>query len=577
MFDFKKLFGGKDDTPLGNVEEVTRILEHLPQSDPIHSLTELAHWLNLLATKDDYKLKKRLKLAERFDQSAQQHLRKLLIEYVETPRMHKSREEAIWNACSQFTLAVNEADSRCVTDYITKGSAGVTDEEIAAIAVRGMRALGMQAHWLRLRYQPLPASMWDKIYAIFNMAEQRRFCTTPVVLNPRTKVETSVLLEMLKILMMEVSAPENLTKSQIELSRQLVEDFAYSFVWEDLPAGETVFYIDFATRKPPVRLTQVAKPHFMTRCFGPGKAVSAMVIAVKQLESGAIPQSFDIQRYASYKREDLLEVLMHLSLAWSRAKPQDEHSHFDKRRSSRNTVFSNLDVVHGLENIHKKVVRHGVSSKKLFTEDHLNKIQYDEVVDLHIFGFVTNKTREGLDAIPLMESPADEPEQTESWVVENVSEKGCGLTIPTLRQDWVRENVLLGLKMEGSDWSIGVIRRMEAGSKEDTRIGILMLSRHPLAASICPVNTELTVWESAGDTHSYHHTNALLLLAEPPLLGDDCLILPTGSYVLHKFYELSMSEGKQLIRLDVCEESYQGADRIIFSLAGSKREQNPRS
>lgn len=572
MHYFKRLFGKRDETPLDNVEEVTRILEHLPQSDPTHSLNEITHWLELIATKEDYKLKKRLKLAERFDQSAQQHLRKLLTEYVEAPRMHKSREETIWNACSQFTLAVNEADSRCVTDYITKGSEGVSAEEIAAIAVRGMRALGMQAHLLHLRYQPLPASMWDKIYAIFNIAEQRRFCRMPVVLNAYTKAETSVLLEMLKILMMVISAPESLTKSQIELCRQLVEEFSSSFVWEDLPAGETVFNIDFSTRKPPTRLTHLSKPHFMTRCFGPGNAVSAMVIAVKQLESGAIPKSFDIQRFSNYKREDLLEVLMHLSMAWSKVKPQDEHSHFDKRRSSRNKVYIQLDVVHGLERIYKKVVKHGVSSKKLFTEDHLNKIKYDEMVDLHIFGFVTNKTREGMNAVPLVDVPVGEPGQIESWVVENISDKGCGLTIPTLKQDWVQENVLLGLKMEGGGWSLGLIRRIEAGSNEDTRVGIRKLSLHPLAASISPANTELTVWETAGDTRSFHHTNALLLLAEPPLLGEDCLILAAGSYALHKIYELSISEGKRLIRLDVCEERYQGADRVIFSLVENKQD-----
>jgi hypothetical protein len=574
MFNIRKLFGEKGDNPLASVEEVTTILAHLPVNDPIQSLNELTHWLTQLATKDDQKLKKRLALVARFDQVGRPSLRKLLAEYVETPRMHKTREDMIWNACSQFTAAASDAASRCVSDYLTKGSSGVSPEEVAAIAVRGVRALGMQAHWLRLRYQPLPPGMWDRIYAIFSVMEQNRLCRMPVVLNKLTKIPSSVLMEMTKILMMEISGLEHLTKSQIELARQLIEEFAPSFVWEDLPGGEAVFYIDFAARKPPLRLTQVTEPHFMSRCFGPGDAVRSLVSAIKQLEAGGIPKEFDIRRYTDYKREDLLEVLLHLAQAWSRIKPQEEHFHYDKRRGERTKVFSHLEVIHGLGDIHKEMLRLELRAKHLYAEDNVEKVTFNEVVDLHIYGFVTEKTREQMkldsDTIGLVEPPV----HTESWVVENVSVKGYGLTIPDGKLDWVKENIVLGLKEEGSGWTIGVIRRIEMKSKVETHVGILMLSRQPMAASLRPADTEVTVWEIADDTNSYQHTNALFLRAEAPLLSEDSLLLASGTYNLHTIYELTTSEGKRLIRLDVCEDVYGDTDRVVFSLVdgGRRRE-----
>ncbi|TCV88949.1 hypothetical protein EDC63_10320 [Sulfurirhabdus autotrophica] len=539
MFNFKKFFGEKDESPLANVEEVTRILDYLPVTDPVQSLQELTHWLNQLATKENFKLKKRIQLAERFDQSAQQHVRKLLVEYIKTPRMNKARDETIWNTCKQFESAVNLADFRCLADY-QKDAEGVSAEEIALLAVRAMRALTMQVHWLHLRYQSLPEDFWDKIYAIFNVSEQYGFSRLAVSLNAYAKVETSVLVEMLKILMMEVSSPDQLTKSQIEIARLLIEDYATSFVWEDLPAGGTVFHMDFASRNPPLRLSQMTQSHFMTRCFGPGKIVSSMVIALKQLESGAIPKGFDIQRFRDFEREDLLEVLLHLSQAWGKAKSksQEELALDNKRDSQRKKAFSYLDVIHGLGNIHKK---------------------------LHSLSDVFNNAHAENDINQLMQKNIDASIQVESWVVENVSKRGYGLTIPSLKQDWVQGSVVLAVKLSESPWAIGVIRRIEVDKKADTRVGISVLSLQPVAVRLRPVITDSTVWESKEHTSSAQNIDALLLKAEPPTESVDTLLVEMNSYHLHRIYELITSEGTRLIRLDFCEENFKRLDRVAFS------------
>lgn len=570
MFDFTTLFGGQNDNPLLNAKEVTHILDSLATSEPIQALDEISHWLSFLATSDDFKLKLRANLSTRFNQVAQLHARKLLMEYVQKSRMNKSREETIWNACSEFFLAAYDAHTRCVSDYVSHGRGGINAEEIAMTAVRGMRAIGMLTHWAHLRYrQPLPASIWDKVYALFSIAEQRKFCRMPVVLNPQTPVQTSLLMEMVKILMMEVSSPEQLTKPQIELARQVIEEFASCFVWEQIPAGETIFYIDFSLRKPPVRLTHMAKPHFMTRCFGPGSSVPALVNAVKQLEIGAVPKDLDIRRYPDFKRQDLLEVLLHLSQYWSKLTPQEDRSHYDKRQFARNKFFSHFEVVHGLDPIHKKILEWQHSPAGLPEEEIIDKLISGELR----YDLPTNKIRPVFEVVPEVGLPAEIPVVAESWVAENVSETGYGLSIPELKQDWVQETVLLGLKTERSKWSLGVIQRMEMGSKADAHVGIRLLARAPVAASLSPIDTNLTVWETAGETFSLHHTSALLLRADPPLMNEDCLIVPAGSCDLHKTYELATNQGKQLVRLDFFRESFHKTELVTFTVVnqGHKR------
>lgn len=565
---FRKFFGGrKPDNPLLNTKEVNQLLGALANSDPAHALDELGHWLQLLvASKDEIKPKLRYSLATRFTEASQPHVRKLLTEYIQTSRMNKTREEVLWNASSDFYRALYSACAHGVADGIARAGNKPVDNETAIAGVRAMRCIGMLAHWARLRYRhDLAPQIWAMMSALFTTAEQRGFSRTAVALNPRAPGQkTSLLTEMVKTLMMEVAFPERLTKSQIELARQITEEFAPVFVWEDIPADQTVFSVDFSARGQPLRLTHLTEPHFMKHCFSPGAALPALANAVKQLESGHVPKDIDIRRYSDYRREDLLEVCVHLSHAWDKLAPDDEQAHFDKRQYARSKLHSHFEVVHGVEDIHQTLRTFRLIPEKLPQDVIIDKLANDELV----FDISSNKLR-------LVGAPHDEPEvdvptqhkvDVEIWVAENVSETGYGLTIPEIMYDWVRENEIVGFRKEHSAWSVGIIRRVEGGSKAGTHVGIATLARAPEAVSISPFESELTVWETAGETFSLHHTFALLLPADPPFLSDDCLLLPRGSYDLHKTYELPTRKNRKLIRLAFIREMLYNTDLVSFTV-----------
>jgi len=92
---------------------------------------------------------------------------------------------------------------------------------------------------------------------------------------------------MLKFLMLSVAAPERLTKLQIDLAHLLTHNLAETSAWEQIPNGSTVFHVDFSKPKTPIRLTKISEHHFMSRCFGSGEAVRALVVGLKQLEAAA--------------------------------------------------------------------------------------------------------------------------------------------------------------------------------------------------------------------------------------------------------------------------------------------------
>ena len=67
--------------------------------------------------------------------------------------------------------------------------------------------------------------------------------------------------------------------------------------------------------------------------------------------------------------------------------------------------------------------------------------------------------------------------------MENVSAGGFGAVVPRLKGDWLRVGVLLALQPEGgSNWVLGVVRRVAKTTGQEARVGIETLSKAPLMA-----------------------------------------------------------------------------------------------
>ncbi len=573
MLEFLSNLYKKNDHPLAHESGMTQILEELPADNPAMALEELTHWLLALSTVEGISLKERVKRLARIDQSAQKYERALRRQYADTSRMHKATEERIWNAGYEFLEATINAHLRCIENLPQKSERN--DQDLAIITMRVLRRLDLQAHWLHLRYRSISPALWERIFSVIQFAEEHGLLHLPVTLNSAANIQTTAAQEMLKLLMMSVSAPEHLTKTQIDLAHVLTQNMAPTFCWEQIPNGSTVFHVDFSKAKTPIRLTKVSEHHFMSRCFGSGEAVRALVVGLKQLEQGGVPNTLDVIDFSNYKREDLLEVVAHLSQSWCKMDALHAHAHFDKRHAERKQVFYQISVVHSFnflcDALGNAVVTPPPASNALSTQS--DNLVYQEQVDMKIYGFVTDKTREKMQHVQslqalipsttlILEGNGDE---TESWVVENISRMGYGVSISGLKEDWVRSQTIIGIQPDGEPWQIGVIRRIASESIENAQVGIQILSLLPQAAMLRPADSEMSVWETAADTQTYHHTPAILMRKESPYQNEDSLLLAADSYQLHRVYSMVVGVEQRIVRLVDRINSYQGIDQIIFT------------
>jgi hypothetical protein len=68
----------------------------------------------------------------------------------------------------------------------------------------------------------------------------------------------------------------------------------------------------------------------------------------------------------------------------------------------------------------------------------------------------------------------------ESWVVENVSAGGFGALVAAVKGDWLRVGALIAMQPEGgSNWLVGVVRRVQKTSASQARVGVETLARSP--------------------------------------------------------------------------------------------------
>jgi len=91
---------------------------------------------------------------------------------------------------------------------------------------------------------------------------------------------------------------------------------------------------------------------------------------------------------------------------------------------------------------------------------------------------VANGLKDVIDTLDAPSRPG-----AESWIIENVSAGGFGALVPKVTGDWLRVGALVALQPEGgSNWIVGLVRRVSKSATLEARVGIQTLSREPAVA-----------------------------------------------------------------------------------------------
>jgi len=417
------LFGSKKpDHPMADIKEARKLLEELPTGDALKCADELGHWLESVMAEEGFKLDYRAQLVQLLDETAQTHLRKLVRDYVASPRLAKFQEIRLWTAIDGYWRQAALAYVGCL-DLYAAGAKGADalKGDMPLLLARALRALAAQVKWMYVRYGPMDQSVWGVIAKVYALAESRKLAQSAVTLYPGIPGETTPEQEFLKAVMLSTSSPDSLLPLEMELCERLIAHFCASFTLRLEQQPDIAYWIDLTASQAPQRLARPPQPAPSLRFFSAGKALEDLERLIASIKTtGNVPSQVNLG--GSYPSETVLEVLNHLALYWSHKPPERKHQ--------RHRVKSRLNVVHG----------------------------YDGVLSLFGAG------------------PSGDAD-TETWIVENVSTGGFGAGIPEIRGEWLKIGCLLGLQPDGGDtWVLGVVRRLQREIPLKGSVGIQNLA-----------------------------------------------------------------------------------------------------
>jgi len=273
--------------------------------------------------------------------------------------------------------------------------------------------------------------------------------------------------------MLSASSLDGLPPVRQEVADHAVAYFADSFRLWVQPDGCTHSF-DPAAPKPPARVLAGAVPAALLY-FGAGDGLARLHRLVEQISArDAVPQELNLG--GNYHKDLVIGVLKHLGQYWSDTAPA--------RNSERRPTAARITVVPGVD---------------------------------QIFGVLEPVTGNDLDF--------SQNQTAESWIIENVSNGGCGAIVPPQKIDWVRVGALIGMKNETSEYlGIGLIRRITRDAHQQRRVGIQVLTKVSIPVQVSKANTMSSLnFDLTTDP-------AILLSITPDARGEIDVVLRGAAY-----------------------------------------------
>lgn len=483
-----KLFNARSEHPLADMKAVKRVLAELPKDNTFKAVDEVCGWLESLRQADDLRADHYFEVLRQLDEAAQPHLRRLLRDYLQSPRLSKTEERRLWSISHNYWGEVAALYARCLERYFAnpkdKGSEALKPS-LSLVFARLMAARGALLKWAEFRYGPVEDALWAQLGQVYLDAVAAGLAQKSVQPYPNQPGTASVAQLYLHALVFHASSMDSLLPLEIELADRLIAHFLHGFDFSGSANSESVYWIDAAGAAPPVRLAK--PPSELTasmRFFSPGKASQALGELIAMVERGDVPG--DLNLGGQFAPRTLLPVLRHLAQCWAKQPPLREHQ--------RHAVKTRLAVLHG----------------------------FDDCFTI----FAGDVARIGKER------------QAESWVVENVSLGGFRAGVVNLKLEWLKVGSLLGLQPEGgANWVLGVIRRFSRDRDDRALVGIQSLSRTAHSVELRPRISGLAVASQIPG----------IWLRDGNAPGETRVVMPVASFDLRESLEFSYAGRNYLL------------------------------
>ncbi len=497
-----KWLGGSDkvDHPMADAARAKEIIAGFPAEDSTKAAHDAVHWLGSISETKGFKLARCYEMIDMIDVLIKRHGQKLLEQYLALKPLSKVQEGLMWRAATDLWKALGDAYLVCVAQAeADKAAAAVFRKSLPALVARALRAQLLQIKWILMLYGYVTDGYWQTVAKLHNYAESGGFLDEMTDIYGGAHGCGTIRQEFLRALMLGVSSTGGLSPIKQNIAEHTIAHFSTAFISETESGEGRNFIFDLNGSMPPARVLAVPPQGARLFYFGAGSAlVGAQKIIDAINETGALLS--DINLGPGENIDHMADTLLHLAFNWEKELPP--------RDSERRRVSETLQVAHGLEGI----LSPGGSGA------------------------------------------------CDVWIVENASDEGYGVIVAGLRSEWLQVGVLIGLRPNSATpWGAGVVRRIETDVRGQRRVGIQVISRTVVSATMC------TMLASGARGAPQP---VILLDTEPSSSGYLLAVLEPGIFSLRESLEATRTADGKTFRLSPSSMVEGGInfDRVRFKV-----------
>lgn len=552
MFGFFRRKKGAED-PLSDLATVSRWMDNLPVGDIYSAQEKVVHSLIQFNHAKQPMSKDRLAVLMHLDEQARDMQYTLCLQYLRNPRMSKAIESRLWAAIHAFYWEVTRGYHAFLMDFVANPGGSRIQAMVPLITARALRGFGDIFKWRYFRYERVDAKLWLRQHNLYRIAEFDGFQGSKFKVYNTDAQVSSCEAEYLRTLLLSPLGNGSLTPRQLEMVDRWLEK------WSHLTSLDTVFdpqrhnlFVDTALG---TGLRRVQGEHEATyRYVATDKLLDHIEVIKSSLKTGTLPAALGLgEDFRLPEGYDLLDTVVS---EWSAVDARD------RRRSSRHPETHRWEVIRDLHNICLRLQ----ADRELASAQGVREgLSPEEILDIKLYGFVTERTKASLSQRALNTSQLDAYER---WPIHDLSEHGAGVMLRIDDSDWLKMGKLLAMRRDpGEDWRLGVVRRITRIDQEWRKIGVEFISQRPELATLEP-DAPSTLSYSVDDSGllpSAQTSLALLLSYGEATL----LLLESAKYSHGKTYRLRAGGGEsQHIRLDAVRDRGDGWLLVTYTVFG---------
>ncbi|HUX32097.1 MAG TPA: hypothetical protein VMV78_15945 [Thiobacillus sp.] len=470
-------FGKRVDDPLTSIKAATRWVENLPIGDAFKCQQVIFHALKRFNDNSAQYTKDRLAIFMLLDEKSRDLQDTLVHQYLRNPRMSRVQESRLWHAVYDQYWEIARGYHTFVLHLTHETNRNQTDKVVPPITLRAIRTFGQLLKWRAIRYLPAGEKFWLRLHNLYRIAETGGFHRQPQRAYAEDASDCSCETAHLHILMLNLANSGTLYPKQLDLlDRWLPSWHGMLQLDSDFDPDIHNFVVDLSADHGPRRVRK-PEPDKPLR-FWTTSALQQKLQAIQTaLQQGNTPAQQELTENA--RTTESLELLEHLQCQWSSLATREQ------RRAPRESIKRLVDVTHGLNAIANQIKAINTPAR---VSPYGTGLNYNEADDVHVYGFITERTRERVShmRVPAIAASPD----VERWVMHDESECGYGAIVKSRDKDWLHVGALVGIKPhEASTWQIGVVRRLSRVNDDTSSVGIETLAEIPTLAMLHATST----------------------------------------------------------------------------------------